>query len=193
MAMFQPFKGATQRKGSAVNDAMVEAQMEAARQEMISQKMAGATNIAMWGLGKDTSPWADSLYGSEAAAPTENALSTALRASPPAEGFMSGLAPAAAPAAEAGLLEGALATGAEGAMSGLAPSVLAPAVETGLVAGALPAAEAGVMSGLGASAVPAATGAAGAGAAGTGAMAALGPIGMGIGGLMLARQLGLFG
>lgn len=191
MAMFQPFKAATQRKGSAVNDAMVEAQMEAARQEMISQKMAGATNIAMWGLGKDTSPWAESLYGGEAAAITPEATSAALRMeAPAAEGFMSGLAPAAAPAAEAGLLEGALATGGESAMSGLLPSVLAPAAETGLVAGALPAAEAGVMSGLGASAVPAATGAAG---AGTGAMAALGPIGMGIGGLMLARQLGLFG
>lgn len=195
MAMFQPFKAATQRKGSAVNDLMMQQQVDAARREMQAQNLAGATSIAKWGLGKDTSPWADSLYGAEAA-PTENALSTALRMEgPAAESAMSGLAPAATPAAEAGLLEGALATGAEGTMSGLAPSVLAPAAETGLVAGALPAAEAGVMSGIGASAVPAATTAAttGAAAGATPALAALGPIGMGIGGLLLARQLGVFG
>lgn len=77
MAMFQPFKGATQRKGSAVNDVMVEAQMEAARQEMISQKLAGAAQIGMWGLGKNTSPWADSLYGG-----AESAMPTGVNAGP---------------------------------------------------------------------------------------------------------------
>ena len=201
MAMFQPFKAATQRKGSAVNDLMMQQQVDAARREMQAQNLAGATSIAKWGLGKDTSPWADSLYGAEAAAPTENALSTALRMEGPAtEGFMSGIN-TGAPAAEAGLVDSALATGAEGSLSGLSASALPAAGGTAAGAGA-GAGTAAAGAGAGTAAAGAGTAAAGAGTAAaaggaaagaTPALAALGPIGMGIGGLLLARQLGVFG
>lgn len=172
MAMFQPFKSATQRKGSAVNDLMMQQQVDAARREMQNQNMAGAAQLAKWGLGKDTSPWAEALYGGgETAALTPEATSAALRASEgigsTAGATMGSVAPTA----------GANAALAEGITAGLAEGAAVPVAE----ALAVPAAEAAVTTG--------AAGAAGA----TPAMAALGPIGMGIGGLLLARQLGLLG
>lgn len=77
--LFQPFKGATQRQGSAVSDALAKAQMEKMQREIQGQNIAGAAALAQWGLGKDTSPWADSIYGEETPV-AENPVSTALRA-----------------------------------------------------------------------------------------------------------------
>lgn len=178
MAMFQPFKSATQRKGSAVNDLMVQQQIDAARREMMHQNMAGAAQLGKWGLGKDTSPWADALYGTEAAV-TPEATSAALRAGEGIGGNVGASMGSVAPAAgvDAGLNAGINA--------GLTEAAAVPVAE----ALAVPAAEAAI----GASAVPAATtGAAAAGGASP-LLAAAGPVGMGIGGLLLARQLGLFG
>ena len=63
MALFQPFKSATQRSGSAVGDMLTQSQLDAAEREMMAQNIQGAAQLAQWGLGKETSPWADSIYG----------------------------------------------------------------------------------------------------------------------------------
>lgn len=77
--LFQPFKSATQRTGSAVTDALAQAKMDAIQREIQGQNIAGAASLAKWGLDKDTSPWAEALYGApeaETTSPVAEALRT---------------------------------------------------------------------------------------------------------------------
>lgn len=129
--LFQPFNNATQRKGSAVEDALAKAKMEAIQREIQGQNIAGAASLAKWGLDKETSPWADAIYGEAETAP----------ATPVAEALRTPEVPNAATPAGPSAVDLAMSQqGQGGDPAGLLPSgaMAAASLMTGNPMGALP-------------------------------------------------------